>query len=81
MSRKEETIRQRVIWIRLADGGARLGNLRCLLWADPGRCSRWERGGPETKPRSCGSQTADESLLNRRLQALSFARPIVIINW
>ena len=36
-----------------------------------------ERGGPETKPRSCGNQPAHETLLNRRLRTLPFARPIV----
>jgi len=30
-----------------------------------------ERGSPETKPRSCGSQSAHESLFNRRLRVLS----------
>ena len=38
-----------------------------------------ERGSPKTKPRSCGSQPAHESLLNRRLHALSSARRIAII--
>src|SRR5512133_264665 len=37
----------------------------------PDRCSSLERGNPETKPRSCGSQPAHESLFNRRLRVLS----------
>jgi hypothetical protein len=35
------------------------------------RRSSLERGSPETKPRSCGSQPAHESLFNRRLRVLS----------
>lgn len=31
-----------------------------------------ERGSPKTKPRSCGSQPAHESLLNRRLSSVSY---------
>src|SRR5215831_12813206 len=37
----------------------------------PDRCSTLERGSPETEPRSCGSQSAHESLFNRRLRVLS----------
>jgi hypothetical protein len=35
------------------------------------RRSPLERGSPETKPRSCGNQSAHESLFNRRLRVLS----------
>src|ERR1700731_2008486 len=35
------------------------------------RCSTLERGSPETEPRSCGTQSAYESLFNRRLRVLS----------
>src|SRR6516165_2718790 len=37
----------------------------------PDRRSSLERGSPETKPRSCGTQPAHESLFNRRLRVLS----------
>src|SRR5438132_5084004 len=37
----------------------------------PDRRSSLERGSPETKPRSCGNQSAHESLFNRRLRVLS----------
>src|SRR6516165_2328197 len=37
----------------------------------PDRRSSLERGSPETKPRSCGTQPAHESLFNRRLRVRS----------
>jgi hypothetical protein len=37
----------------------------------PDRRSTLERGSPETEPRSCGTQPAQESLFNRRLRVLS----------
>src|SRR6516165_12187032 len=42
-----------------------------VMSRSPDRRSSLERGSPETKPRSCGSQPAHESLLNRRLRVLS----------
>ena len=36
-----------------------------------------DRGSSKTKPRSCGNQPAHESLLNRRLSALSPAVDVV----
>ena len=36
-----------------------------------------DRGSSKTKPRSCGSQPAHESLLNRRLSVLSPAVDVV----
>jgi hypothetical protein len=55
---------------RLAGGGARWGTrVACYEPADAD-ARPLERGSPETKPRSCGSQPAHESLLNRRLDRL-----------
>src|SRR6516164_8940402 len=42
-----------------------------VMSRSPDRRSSLERGRPETKPRSCGSQSAHESLFNRRLRVLS----------
>jgi hypothetical protein len=38
-----------------------------FIWAIARMVQPVERGSPETKPRSCGSQPEHESLLNRRL--------------
>ena len=45
--------------------------LPCYEPVPPDRRSFLERGSPETKPRSCGNQSAHESLFNRRLRVLS----------
>jgi hypothetical protein len=48
-----------------------VGNPRACYEPVPGRCSTLERGGPETEPWSCGTQSAHENLFNRRLRVLS----------
>src|ERR1700730_1846571 len=42
-----------------------------VMSRSPDRRSSLERGSPETKPRSCGNQSAHESLFNRHLRVLS----------
>jgi hypothetical protein len=49
-----------------------VGNPRACYEPVPGpMLDHLERGSPETKPRSCGTQPAHESLFNRRLRVLS----------
>jgi hypothetical protein len=55
-----------------------VGNPRRLLWSRPWPTLATRRGSPETNPRSCGSQTAHESLFNRRLGAPSPASRFAI---
>ena len=58
--------------MRTAGDRAAVGNPSCpVVSRSPDRRSSLERGSPETKPRSCGSQSAHESLFNRRLRVLS----------
>ena len=64
--------RQREIhWCALPATGPRWGTLLPVMSRSPDRRSSLERGSPETKPRSCGNQSAHESLFNRRLWVLS----------
>src|SRR5207237_9567689 len=42
-----------------------------VMSRSPDRRSSLERGSPETKPRSCGNQSAHERFFNRRLRVLS----------
>jgi hypothetical protein len=55
----------------LLEAGPRWGTLVPVMSRSPDRCSTLERGSPETEPRSCGTQSAHESLFNRRLRVLS----------
>jgi len=57
-----------------AQGCARTtaGTPRRLFWADSVGARSSERGSPGTKPRSCGTRPAKESVLNRRLRSVSY---------
>ena len=55
----------------LLEAGPRWGTLVTVMSRSPDRCSTLERGSPETEPWSCGTQSAHESLFNRRLRVLS----------
>jgi hypothetical protein len=47
------------------------GTARRLFWAGSIGARSSERGSPGTKPRSCGTRPAPESVLNRRLRSVS----------
>ena len=59
------------IQVHIAGGRTTVGNPRACYEPVPGPMLDSRGGSPETEPRSCGTQSAHESLFNRRLRVLS----------